>query len=139
MLSRTNEQSPKQAVARLRDPKFRVGLSRISLPRPQANVRPHLSALPEAVWIADGQNEGQGGEIANPADCGQKFGLRIFGLRKFVDLLVVVVDGLGEVLYDLNKRLYHWQNLTWNMVHSLTVECGRTDIGWYLASKDLDG
>jgi hypothetical protein len=67
------------------DAKLRIVVSGLTSPRSQAQVATHIATSSEPFLAAEGQYEGQGGEVADAVNLQQGLCLRILGLAELLD------------------------------------------------------
>src|SRR5271167_2950963 len=86
------------------DAKLRIMVSGLTSTRSQAQVATHIATSSEPFLAAEGQHEGQGGEVTDAVNLQQGLCLRILGLAELLDPPVVQLD-LDCHLRDLPE---HW-------------------------------
>lgn len=104
MVGALDQQTSEVCVAGMGDAELRIMISGLTTPRSQAQVATHIATSSEPFLAAEGQHEGQGGEVADAVNLQQCLSLGILGLAELLDLPVVLLD-LDCHLRDL---LEHW-------------------------------
>ncbi|HEY6845461.1 MAG TPA: hypothetical protein VI320_04525, partial [Terracidiphilus sp.] len=110
-----DQQTSKIGVAGMGDAKLRIVVSGLTSPRSQAQVATHIATSSEPFLAAEGQHEGQGGEVADAVNLQQSLCLRILGLAELLDLRVLLLDlhcHLRDLLEHRTERLCQsrWHN-----------------------------
>jgi len=80
MVGALDQQTSEVCVAGVSDAELRIMISGLTSPRSQAQVATHIATSSEPFLAAEGQNEGQGGEVADTMNLQQRLRLRILGL-----------------------------------------------------------
>lgn len=91
-----NQQTSEVRVAGVGDAELRFVISRLTSTWTQAQIAPHIATSSEPFLAAEGQHEGQGGEVADAMNFQQRLRLRILELAELLDLLVVLLDLVGS-------------------------------------------
>src|ERR1700677_3254306 len=100
MVGAFDQQTSKICVTGVSDAELRIMISGLTSPRSQAQVATHIAASSEPFLAAEGQHEGQGGEVTDAVNLQQGLCLRILGLAELLYLPVVLLD-LDSYLRDL--------------------------------------
>jgi len=103
-----DQQTSKVCVAGVGDAKLRIMVSGLTSTRSQAKIATDITTSSEPFLAAEGQYEGQGGEMADTVYLQQRLCLRILGLPELLDLPVVLLDlhcHLRDLLEHRTERL----------------------------------
>ena len=100
MVGTLDQQTSEIGVAGMGDAKLRIMVSGLTSTRSQTQIATDIATSSEPFLAAEGQHEGQGGEMADAVNLQQRLRLRILGLAEMLDLPVVQLD-LDRDLRDL--------------------------------------
>ena len=67
-----DQEASEICVAGVSDTELRIVISRLTSPRTQAQIAPHIATSSEPLLAAEGQHEGQGGEVADAMNLQQR-------------------------------------------------------------------
>ena len=98
-----DQQASEIGVTGMGDTKLRIMVSGLTSTRSQAKIATDITTSSEPFLTAEGQYEGQGGEVADAVNLQQRLRLWILGLAELLDLPIVLLD-LQRHVRDLLKH-----------------------------------
>ena len=104
MVGTLDQQLAQISVAGLGDPQLGIALSGLTAFRSKSEIATHIATSLEALFVAQGEHEGQCGEVTYAINLDQSLRLRILGLCQLLDSTVVFFNLHRHVRDLLEQR-----------------------------------